>query len=179
MRTAFNQWENTMMRNFLKSMSAAILFAAMSAGSALAADAAVGNIVVQGPWARASASMAKAGAAFMTIENKGSALDRLVSASADVSDKVELHTHIKEGDVMKMRQVEAIDVPAGGTTELKPGGLHVMFMGLKHPLNEGESFPLTLSFEGAGEVTVDVVVKEAGAMGLGHGHGNMNKGDKM
>ncbi len=129
-----------------------------------------GDIDIQNPWARASAGPAKAGAAFMDIKSGGAA-DRVVGASADVAEAVELHTHIRDGDVMKMRRVEAIDVPAGGMTRLEPGGLHVMFMGLTAPLEEGQSFPLTLSFENAGDITVDVEVKAAGAMGGMHGDG--------
>ena len=118
-----------------------------------------GDIQITQPWARASAGMAKAGAAYLAVQNTGTADDRLVAARADVSDKVELHTHIKEGDLMKMRQVMAIDVPAGKTVALQPGGLHVMFMGLKAPLKTGAHFPLTLVFEKAGEITVDVEVQ--------------------
>ena len=118
-----------------------------------------GDIQITQPWARASAGMAKAGAAYLAVQNTGTADDRLVAARADVSDKVELHTHIKEGDLMKMRQIMAIDVPAGKTVALQPGGLHVMFMGLKAPLKTGAHFPLTLVFEKAGEITVDVEVQ--------------------
>lgn len=158
----------------------AIGFAVLAAlvvagGGASAADATVGDITVKAPWARASAGMARAGAAFMTIDNAGAEADRLVSASADVSKTVELHTHVKDGDVMKMRRVEAVDVPAGGAVELQPGGYHVMFMGLQQPLEDGESFPLTLTFETAGDVTVEVMVMGAGAMGPGHGAMNNGK----
>ena len=151
------------------------LIAAALTASALLSPALVraAEIEVVAPWARASAGMAGAGAAFMDIKNGGAA-DRLVAASAGVSKSVELHTHIKEGEVMKMRQVEAIDVPAGGMVHLKPGGLHVMFIGLKAPLKEGETFPLTLTFEQAGDMTVDVDVKAPGAMGSMHGHGKMS-----
>ena len=149
----------------LSVLSATLAVATLLAGG----TAHAGDIAVQDPWARASAGMARAGAAFMTIENQGQA-DRLVAASADVSATVELHTHIQDGDVMRMRRVDAIDVPADGMVHLKPGGLHVMFIGLKAPLGEGTTFPLTLRFEKAGEMTVQVPVKKAGAMGPGHGH---------
>ena len=129
--------------------------------------------------------MAKAGAAFMVIENSGEA-DRLVAASSDVAKKTELHTHIKDGDVMKMRRVDGIDVPAQGMARLQPGGLHVMLIGLHAPLREEEKFPLTLQFDKAGEMTVEVEVKDAGAMGSmhgrekmqRHGHGNMKMEDQ-
>jgi copper(I)-binding protein len=143
----------------------------------LATPAIAGSIAVEDAWARASAGMAKAGAAFLTVRNAGDAADKLIGAKSDVSSKTELHTHIKVGDVMQMRHVESIPIPAGGATMLKPGGDHVMFMGLNKPLVEGQTFPLTLIFEKAGEVTATVAVKGAGAMGPGaamdHSKGHM------
>jgi copper(I)-binding protein len=163
------------MTNSLRRLGAAFLIAGpLAAGWLPVSGALAGDIEIENPWARASAGMAGAGAAFMDIKNTGAA-DRVVGASAGVSKAVELHTHIRDGDVMKMRRVDAIDVPADGVAHLQPGGLHVMFIGLEAPLVEGESFPLTLTFENAGEVTVEVEVKGAGAMGAmpGHGHGTM------
>ncbi|SCA57566.1 conserved exported hypothetical protein [Candidatus Terasakiella magnetica] len=125
------------------------------------------DISVEGVWARASAGMARAGAAFMTIKNTGMA-DKLVSAKANISNTTELHTHLHENGVMKMRQVKNIAVDKG-MTMLKPGGDHVMFMGLNEALKEGETFPLTLVFEKAGEMNVTVNVKKVGAMGMSHG----------
>jgi copper(I)-binding protein len=152
-----------------------------------AADAGAGAIAVEKAWARASAGQAPNGAAFLTIRNTGAQADQLVAASADVSTKTELHTHIKEGEVMKMRPVDAIAVPAGGAVELKPGGDHVMFMGLTRQLKQGESFPLTLKFAHAGEVKVTVEVQSAGAMSAGGtassgamgtmNHGSMDHGN--
>lgn len=124
-----------------------------------------GEMSVTDAWARASAGMARAGAAFVTITNSGSSDDRVIAAQAPVSDVAELHTHIKEGDVMRMRPVEDIPVKAGETVVLKPGGLHVMFMGLHEGLKEGQTFPLTLTFEKAGAVETTVTVGAAGAMG--------------
>jgi hypothetical protein len=162
--------------NRIFSLTAAVATAAVLASGASAGDFKVGAITVEGPWARASAGPARNGAAFMTLSNAGTADDKLIAAaSSGVSTKDELHTHIREGDIMRMRPVDAIDVPAGGVTQLKPGGFHVMLMGLKAPLKEGETFPLTLTFEKSGEVTVDVTVMTAGAMGGGsmQGHGTM------
>ncbi|MCW9033940.1 MAG: copper chaperone PCu(A)C [Rhodospirillales bacterium] len=150
-------------------LAAVALIAAVSATPAFA-----GGIEVSDAWARASAKMAKAGAAFLTIKSTGGA-DRLIAAKAGVSKKVELHTHIKEGDIMKMRRIEGgIEVPAGGMAMLKPGGHHVMFMGLSAPFNEGTMFPLTLVFEKAGEIQTKVMVKKPGAMGgMKMEHGKM------
>lgn len=141
-------------------------------------DAAVfplGGLEIRDPWARESAGMAGAGAVFMTIGNAGGA-DRLVAASSPIADRVELHTHILDDGVMRMREVEGgIAVADGGVTVLEPGALHVMLLGLREPLRSGMRFPLSLNFERAGSVTVDVEVRPitAGAGGGGsddHGH---------
>lgn len=174
---------------FLRTLTATACALAVAAGlsaAAVAADASsdkkgpatVGAVEIHQPWARASAGMARAGGSFMTLVNTGETADALLSASSDVAATVELHTHIKEGDVMRMRPVERIDLPAGETVMLQPGGLHVMLIGLHAPLEENDSFDLTLTFEKAGETTVTVDVKGVGAMsaagGHGHGHGNGN-----
>lgn len=150
----------------------AATLAAMVLGTA---PAWAGDITVSNAWARASAGMARAGAAFLTITNNGSTEDRVISAQSPVSDRAELHTHIKDGDVMRMRQVEDIPVHAGQTVTLQPGGLHVMFMGLHDGFKEGESFPLTLTFEKAGPVETTVTILGAGAMGMsGMDHSTMD-----
>lgn len=132
-----------------------------------------GSLTLNDPWARASASGQTSGAAYVSIVNDG-ATDRIVSAAAPVANVIELHTHTVEGGVMRMRQVDAIDVTGGTTTQLKPGGLHIMLIGLKAPLKDGDVFPLTLKFEKAGEVKLDVKVRMApmgGHMkGAGHRH---------
>lgn len=122
-----------------------------------------GGVKIENPFARPSAGTAGAGAAYMTLRG-GATGDKLVSASAAaVAGKAELHDHIRDGDVMRMRKIDAISVPANGAAELKPGGLHVMLMGLKQPLKTGEAFDLTLTFEKAGVVTVKVPVLAMGA----------------
>ena len=142
--------------------------AMLSVFSAAAAHA--GDIAVEDPFARASAGPVKVGAAFMIVKNSGAAADALVAAESPVAARAELHTHIKDGDVMRMRQVPSIDVPAGGTVSLQPGGLHIMLIDLKEPLRQGETFPLTLTFAKAGKVGVDVPVKAPGEMGTEHQH---------
>ncbi|MBW7851567.1 MAG: copper chaperone PCu(A)C [Rhodospirillales bacterium] len=150
-----------------------------AAAPALAGDAKVGDIAITGAWARASAGPVPNGAAFMAIANNGKEADKLMAADADVAKAAELHTHIHDGGVMKMRQVPAIDLPAGQTVMLQPGGFHVMFMGLKEPLKEGATFPLTLTFERAGKVTLDVAVGGPGAMGPAGVSGGMGGGMGM
>lgn len=138
------------------------LAAALALGLAFPAFAA--DITVTDTYARASAGAAQVGAAFMTIGNSGTTADSLVAASTPAAAETELHTHMMEGDMMRMRQIPSIDVPAGGTVALQPGGLHVMLMGLKAPLKEGETFPLTLKFAKAGDLTVQVPVKSVAEM---------------
>jgi copper(I)-binding protein len=137
---------------------------------ALAADAKVGTIEVDVPFARASPAIANAGAGFMVLRNNGKEADRLKSAKAEISKKVELHNVVREGEMSKMTPVEHIDLPAGSVVELKPGSYHVMFLGLHQPLAEGGNFPLTLHFEKAGPVTVNVPIKGMGAMPTASGH---------
>ena len=147
------------------SISAAIAFTLMvlafSASTVQAHEVKVGDITLVHPFARASAGPAKMGAAFMGVRNDGSTPDRLVtvSVSADVAKKAEIHTHIMEGDVAKMRRVDGgVEVPANGMVMMQPSGLHIMLMRLKTPLEEGETFMVTLTFEHAGEVTIEMPI---------------------
>ncbi len=127
------------------------------------------GIKVENPWARASAGAARAGAAYMALVNNGDAADTLINVKSDVSKRTEIHTHMMDGGVMRMRQIEGIEVPAGEPVVLQPGGLHIMFMGLHAPFKEGDAFPLTLVFEHAGEIEVNVSIKGVGAKDSGHG----------
>jgi copper(I)-binding protein len=120
-----------------------------------------GSLTIAQPYARPTVPGQTAGGGYLKLHNKGPA-DRLVSASTGVSNTVELHSMTMEGDVMRMRQLDAIEVPAGKTIELKPGGMHLMLMGLKAPLKVGDSFVLKLKFEKAGEVAVQAKVRAAG-----------------
>jgi len=154
-------------------ISAAVLSTTLFASSAFAT-----NVTVSDAWARASAGMAKAGGAFMTLTNTATHDHTLVSASSDIAKRVELHTHIMDDGVMKMREVEGgINVPTGETVMLAPGGLHVMFLGLHAPLKEGTTFPLTLTFDSGRSTTVDVKVMSVGHMGNAAGHTAGHMGD--
>lgn len=100
-------------------------------------------------------------AIYMKISNSGQQADRLVSAKADVANSIELHETIMEGDVMKMQPVAGgIEVPAGGSVELKPGGLHVMLIGLTKDLNVGDKFPVTLEFASGATLQVEAEVRQ-------------------
>jgi len=138
---------------------------------ALAASLAVANLGalaqtnqldVSNPWARATPGGAENGAAYVTIQSPTA--DRLISAASPVAKKVELHTMEMAGMVMKMRPIAGLDIPADQLVTLKPGGEHIMLIGLQHPLREGQTFPLTLNFEKAGARTVTVAIEKAGAM---------------
>ena len=137
-------------------------------GFAQAQNAKVGSLQIENAYTRATVPGQMAAGGFMKIENKGG-VDLLVSASSPVAGEVQLHEMAMEGNVMKMRQVKDIPVPAGGAVELKPGGLHLMFMNIKAPLTAGETVPVKLKFAKAGEVEVKMPVNAMGAHGAGHG----------
>ena len=114
------------------------------------------QVKVDSAWARSTVPGQQAGGGFMTLQS--AAADRLLGGTTPVAERLELHTMTMEGDVMKMRQIERIDLPAGQRVELKPGGLHVMFIGLKQPLTLGTKVPVTLKFEKAGELKIEMTV---------------------
>jgi periplasmic copper chaperone A len=117
------------------------------------------NLRVEDAWARETPSGVSNGAAYVTLVNEASNKDWLVAARGAVSETVELHTHLIEGDMIMMRPVERIEVDAGDRTVLEPGGKHLMLIGLKQPLVAGDRFPLTLKFEQGGEITVQFEVR--------------------
>ena len=119
-----------------------------------------GSLRIDHPWSRALPPNAPTGAAYFVVHNSGTDGDTLVSVSSPVANKAEMHTHVMFGEVMKMQQVDSVAVPAGGAATFAPGGNHVMLFGLNKPLVAGESFPLTLTFEKAGAVEVEVKVEQ-------------------
>jgi copper(I)-binding protein len=143
---------------------------ALTLGSILASTPGVlaNDVMVMDAFARASAmSTARTGAVYMTLENHGAAADRLVAVTAEAATSAEFHETLMEDGVAKMRPVEVFDIPAGGSVELKPGGYHIMLMGLKAPLKKGDMVMLQLKFERAG--LVDVMV-HVGDVAEGHAH---------
>jgi periplasmic copper chaperone A len=154
--------------NTLTHYLAAIALTATSAFSlaqdALAHDYKLGALKIGHPWSRATPAGAKVGGGYLSIENTGAEPDRLVSASASVAGRVEVHEMAVTNGVMTMRPLEAgIVVPPGGKVELKPGGFHIMFMDLKQPLKQDERLKGTLVFEKAGTVEVEFKVEAVGA----------------
>ena len=121
------------------------------------------QIQIENPWSRATPPGAKTAVGYLTLKNDSAAPDRLVGASSPAAAKVETHITVKDGDVMKMRMVKGYAIPAHGRYELKPGGSHLMLVDIKKPLQEGDKVPLTLRFEKAGEVTVEMPVRALGS----------------
>ncbi|GAA5784270.1 hypothetical protein GCM10007860_07150 [Chitiniphilus shinanonensis] len=137
---------------------------AVSASLAAAHEYQAGKLLIGHPWARATAPGATVAGVFLTLDNSGGdAADKLVAVATPAAERAELHSMSMDNGVMKMRPVPAIDVPAKARQALAPGGLHIMLTGLKQPLKEGASIPLTLTFEQAGPVQVQVKVEALGA----------------
>ena len=138
-----------------------LVFSAAHAGDPAA------NIVVTQAWSRATAGGSKVAGGYLTIENKGLAADKLMSASTDVARKVEIHQMAVNAGVMTMRAVEGgLPIESGSTVKFAPGGLHLMIVGLSAPLVQGDKVPVALKFEKAGEITVLLDVRAMGAPGL-------------
>ena len=137
--------------------------------SSYAHDTRIGNLVIDHAWSRQSPMAADVAAGFMTITNTGSEDDKLVKATLEITGTVQLHDMQMDGDVMRMREIPAIDIPAGQTVELKPGGLHVMMIDMKGPMKEGDMIPITLTFDDGSSKKVDakVVKPTAAAMPMG------------
>ena len=119
----------------------------------------VGHLTLQGAWARASMAGMKMGAGYLTIANTGEADDALLEVTSPAADEVQIHRSQMQDGVMRMREVGATSLPAGQRIRFLPGGLHLMFMGLKAPLEAGQTVPVTLRFRDAGEVTVSFEVR--------------------
>jgi copper(I)-binding protein len=119
------------------------------------------SIEISKAWVRMSFGRAVNSAGFMSIKNTSSQDDMLIGVSSAISKRTELHTHIRDGQIMRMRRVEGgIKIPKGSTTQLKPGGFHIMFIGLHKALKKGDAFPLTLSFKKAGDVILNITAQK-------------------
>jgi copper(I)-binding protein len=142
---------------------------AISAAPALAQEFKAGDIVVEKPWARATPKGAEVGSGYLVIQNKGGAPDRLTGGTADFA-AVEIHQMSSENGVSQMRQLkDGLNIPAHGSVGLSPGGYHLMFTHLTHPLAKGESVKATLNFQHAGPIEVEFNVTGIGASGTSGG----------
>jgi copper(I)-binding protein len=131
---------------------------------AIAQEFKAGDVTVVAPWARATPGGAKVGGAYLELKAAPGQGDRLVSATSPAAGTVEIHEHINEGGVMKMRRIDGLAVPGGASVMFKPGGYHLMLMDLKQPLKQGDRVALTLMFEKAGTLAVEGPVAPLGAM---------------
>ena len=149
----------------MKILTAAVI-AVLSATPALACDVArIGEIEVERAWSRASIGIDRPGVAYLTIRNTGIADDVLTGITTTVADMPMLHETVVTDGIASMPHVMSVPVPAGGMIALEPGGFHAMLMGLNQTLEKGATFPVTLTFQNAGAVTVDVEILGMGAKG--------------
>jgi len=147
-----------------RTMACAALLAGLFAAPARAEEVKAGDLVITQAWSRATPGGATIAGGYLTIENKGSAPDRLIGGSADVSDKVQVHEMSMNNGVMTMRQLDkGLAIEPGKTVRLAPGGYHLMMLDLKSPLKQGDKLPVTLEFEKAGKVKLSLDVQGIGA----------------
>ncbi len=152
----------------LSVLGAALMAVAFSFAPAAAQEAQVGDLVISEGWARESVGPARTGVAYLELHNQGRTAVSVTGAASNTARAVELHQTIKDGDVMRMRPVDALDIAPGETVVLQPGGRHLMFMGLKKPFRPGMTVGVTLSLSDGRTVEVDLPVKPLG--GGAHGH---------
>jgi copper(I)-binding protein len=165
------------MNSLLRTFAFATLAAVLCSTPVRAEEVRAGDLVITQAWSRATPNGAKIGGGFLTIENKGSAADRLIGGSGDIAGKVEVHEMAVDNGVMKMRPLEkGLAIEPGKTVKLAPGGYHLMMFDLKGPLKQGDKVPVTLEFEKAGKVTISLDVQGLGAQAPG---GTEHSGDHM
>lgn len=147
----------------------------LSISASLASDFKLGALEITHPHARATPPNAPVSGGYLTIRNTGKEADRLISASADFAERAEIHEMRMDGDVMQMREIEdGLEIPAGGEVTLKPGGFHIMFIGLDGRLLDGETRPATLTFEKAGSIDLEFAIENV--MTRKHDTGNKDHG---
>jgi copper(I)-binding protein len=150
--------------NAFRTLGASAILAVLWSSTAGAHDYKLGTLEIGHPWARATPPTAPAGGGYLTITNKGTGPDRLISVKSPAADMVQVHEMKMEGNVMRMRELDGgLAIPPGATVALAPGGLHLMMMGLKAPLKQGERVPVTLVFEKAGTIDVELAIAAMGA----------------
>jgi periplasmic copper chaperone A len=154
------------MKSMLSKFAFAAMIATLIAAPGRADEVKAGDLVITQAWSRATPNGAKIGSGYFTVENMGAAPDRLVSVSADIAGKVEVHEMTTKDGVMTMRPIEkGLVIDPGKTIKLAPGGNHLMMFDLKSPLKQGDTLPVTLEFEKAGKVKISLDVQALGAAG--------------
>jgi copper(I)-binding protein len=156
-----------MMKQRLAGLGLALAMLATTINGVVAKDASAvsaGQLLIEQAWTRATPGGAKVGAGYMSIINHGDAADRLIAGKSDIAERVEIHTMTMEDGVMRMRQLEdGLVLAPKSIAELKPGGYHVMFIGLKQPITKGEEIKVQLTFEKAGAVDLTLAAAAIGA----------------
>jgi len=137
---------------------------------AMAALPAWAQVQVENAWIRPTAPGAKVAAGYLLIRNSAATADKLVSAASPAAEKIETHVTVKDGEILRMREVKGYEIPAKGAFEAKPGGAHLMLVNIKAPLVQGQKVPATLRFEKAGEVKIEFAVGQPAASGHEHRH---------
>lgn len=151
-------------KSIVRAFAGLTLLAVLVAAPARAEEVKAGDLVITQAWSRATPNGAKIGSGYLTIENRGSAAERLLGGSAEVAGKVQLHEMAVASGVMTMRPLDkGLTIEAGKTVKLAPGGYHLMLMDLKSPFKTGDKVPLTLEFEKAGKVNLTLEVQGMGA----------------
>jgi periplasmic copper chaperone A len=169
------------MKHIARMSACCAIMLALAAFPALAGDATAGDLVITQAWTRATPGGAKIAGGYLTLENKGSAPDRLLGASGDNIGKVEVHEMAMNKGVMTMRPLDkGLTIEPGKTVKLAPGGYHLMLMDLKQPFKQGDKVPVTLEFEKAGKVALSLDVQGVGAQApaggeMKHDHSGMKK----
>jgi copper(I)-binding protein len=158
----------TIVKYFFSLTAAAILMVAAATTISSAHEIKAGNLIIKNMWSRATPGGAKVAGGYLTVENKGTVPDRLLSASSPTSGKVQAHEMAMTDGVMTMRPLESgLTIPPGASVSLAPGGLHLMLTELKQPLKEGKMLPIVLQFEKAGTVEVTLHIRGVGAQAPG------------
>lgn len=154
------------MRNRILSL-ATVLFVALAGGLVQAHEYKVGDIEVLHPWTRATPPNAETAGGYLKLRNDGQVADALIGGHSTIAERVEIHSMTTEDGVMRMRPVgkDGVVVKPGETVALAPGGIHIMFVGLKNPLKAGERVPLTLEFKNGGSLDVELATEELGSRG--------------
>ena len=156
------------MRSIVQTLASVLFVALLCAAPARAQEVKAGDLVITQAWTRATPNGEKIGGGFLTIENKGSTPDRLIGGSTDAASKIEVHEMAMKDGVMTMRPLDnGLTIDPGKTVKLAPGGYHLMMFDLKDQLKQGDTVPVTLKFEKAGEVKVSLAVQGVGAQAPG------------
>lgn len=146
------------MHNYSRAIVSCLILVATLFAALVTTEASEAKISVKAPWARPTIGNARVSAAYLIITNAGSTADEIISGSSPAAAMVEIHSHVMDGDIARMRRLQEVDLPAGKTIIFQPGGLHIMLIGLRKPLKTGDKLKLTLAFKHHTPINVQAVV---------------------